>query len=64
MQLVLECVTMTMTTIDNAVNKIRNLTRLIWIDFVSMYVLQLCTSFLMKSHLLTSAFNMSDSETS
>jgi hypothetical protein len=28
-----------------------------------MYVLQLCTSFLIKSYLFTSAFNVSDSET-
>jgi hypothetical protein len=27
------------------------------------YVVQLCTSFLIKSYLITSAFNMSDSET-
>jgi hypothetical protein len=38
-------------------------TVLIWIDFVGKYVFQLCTSFLIKSYLFTSAFNMSDSET-
>jgi hypothetical protein len=33
------------------------------LDGSCKYVLQLCTSFLIKSYLFTSAFNMSDSET-
>jgi hypothetical protein len=33
------------------------------LDIFCKYVVQLCTSFLIKSYLITSAFNMSDSET-
>jgi hypothetical protein len=67
-----------MTTINNAMNKIRFFFQklfvcqpvLIWVDFISTFLqfffLQLFivdhTSFLIKSYLLISGFNMSDSE--
>jgi hypothetical protein len=70
MQLVLENVTVTMTSIHNDINKIRFFFLIIICLSTSFnfsrfckYVLQLCTSFLIKSYLFTSAFNMSDSET-
>jgi hypothetical protein len=62
---------MTMTRINNALNKIRNFFLwlfvcypvLIWIDFVSTFCNNVGTSFLIKFYLFTSTCNMSDSET-
>jgi hypothetical protein len=58
-------------SVNNAVNKMRNFFLSIFIrlstsfnlDRFCKYILQLCKSFLIKSHLFASAFYMLDSET-